>query len=255
MGQKVNPIGLRLNITRTWESKWYATREYAAYIKEDLFIREFVKKKLFHAGIARVEIERAADKVKLLIHTAKPGIIIGKKGEAVEQVRKELQNKTKKQVFIKIKEIRNAEVDAQLVAESIALQLERRVSFRRAMKKAVSSALKFKAKGIKIIVSGRLAGAEIARTEKYMSGRVPLHTLRADIDFGFYEAITTFGLIGCKVWVYHGDINEQNQDEGQSRAVSALLKKKREAAGGPGNDRRKRRTIQEMQGKSGRGSD
>lgn len=246
MGQKVNPIGLRLGITRTWDSKWYAEKSFASYLHEDIAIRKFVKQRLFHAGISKVEIERAADKVKLLIHTAKPGIIIGKKGEAVEDVRKKLAHKTKKQVFIKIKEVRNAEVDAQLVAENIAMQLERRVSFRRAMKKAMSSAMKFRAKGIKIICAGRLGGAEMARVEKYMEGRVPLHTLRADIDYGFAEAQTTFGMNGVKVWIYHGDINESLQDDGQAKAVTALLRRKREAVQEGGEVRRRRRTLQEM---------
>jgi small subunit ribosomal protein S3 len=248
LGQKVNPIGLRLGITRTWDSKWFAEKDYADLLHEDIYIRKFVKEKLFHAGISRVEIERAADKVKIFIWTAKPGIIIGKKGEAVDAVRKDLQDKIKKQVFIKIKEIRNAETDAQLVAENIALQLQRRISFRRAMKKAVGSAMKFKAKGIKVICSGRLGGAEMARTEKYRDGRVPLHTLRADIDYGYYTALTTYGTIGVKVWIYHGDIHERDRDEGQARAVTALLKKKRREAG-PDSQQRRRRTLQEMKKK------
>lgn len=250
MGQKVNPIGIRLNITRGWDSKWFATKDYAEFVKEDELIRTYVKKKLFHAGISKVEIERAADKLRLFIYTAKPGIIIGRKGEEVEKVRRELQGKTDKQVTIKIKEIRNSEVDAQLVAESICLQFERRVSFRRAMKKAMQGALKFKAKGIKIICSGRLGGAEMSRTEKYMSGRVPLHTLRANIDYGFHEALTTYGIIGVKVWIYHGDVNEVS-DDGQSKAVSALLRRRREAAKDTGDTGRKRRTLQEMKGNKG----
>ena len=198
MGQKVNPIGLRLGITRTWESKWYAEGEYSKLLHEDFKLRNFLKKRLYHAGISKIEIERAANKAKINIHTARPGLIIGKKGSEVEIIKKELAKLTDKEVFLNILEVRKPEMDAQLVAENVALQLERRIAFRRAMKKSVTSALKFGAKGIRITCSGRLGGAEMSRTEWYREGRVPLHTLRADIDYGFAEAKTTYGIIGLK---------------------------------------------------------
>lgn len=206
MGQKTNPIGNRLGIIRTWESRWYLKRGYQHQLLEDLEVRKSIKKKLFHAGVSRIEIERPGQKLKVIIHTARPGIIIGKKGAEVEKLKKELEEATKKQVAIDIKEIRKPEVDAQLVSENIALQLEKRVAFRRALKRAVASAVRFGALGIKVQCSGRLAGAEIARTEWYREGRVPLSTFRANIDYGFAEARTTFGAIGIKVWLYHGDI-------------------------------------------------
>ncbi len=206
MGQKVHPIGFRLGYTKTWNSKWYAERDYATLLHEDIKIRKLVKDKLSHAGVARIEIERSAQTAKIYIHTARPGIIIGRKGAEVDKLKKELEKLTGKQVHINIVEIRKPELDAQLVAENIALQLERRVAFRRAMKKAVTAALRFGAQGIKVKCSGRLAGAEIARSEWYKEGRIPLHTLRADIDYGFAEARTTYGQIGVKVWIYRGDI-------------------------------------------------
>ncbi len=206
MGQKTHPIGIRLGIIKTWDSRWYAKRGYADQLNEDITIRKIIKGRLFHAGIAKVEIERAGQKARIIIHTARPGIIIGKKGIEVEKLRKELETMTGKQVAIDIKEIRKPEIDAQLVAENIALQLEKRIAFRRAMKKAVISAQRFGAKGVKVACSGRLAGAEIARDEWYREGRVPLHTFRADIDYGFSEAKTTYGKIGVKVWIYNGDI-------------------------------------------------
>ena len=206
MGQKTNPIGNRLGIIRTWESRWFLKKGYQHQLLEDLEVRKSIKKKLFHAGVSRVEIERPGQKLKVIIHTARPGIIIGKKGAEVEKLKKELEDATKKQVSIDIKEIRKPEVDAQLVSENIALQLEKRVAFRRALKRAVASAVRFGALGIKVQCSGRLAGAEIARTEWYREGRVPLSTFRANIDYGFAEARTTFGAIGIKVWLYHGDI-------------------------------------------------
>ncbi|MEW5744731.1 MAG: 30S ribosomal protein S3 [Nitrospirota bacterium] len=206
MGQKTNPIGNRVGIIRTWESRWFLKRGYADQLIEDLNIRKAVKQKLFHAGVARIEIERPGQKLKMIIYTARPGIIIGKKGAEVEKLKKELEAITGKQVAIDIKEIRKPEVDAQLVAENIALQLEKRVAFRRALKRAVSSAMRFGALGIKVQCSGRLAGAEIARTEWYREGRVPLSTFRANVDYGFSEARTTYGKIGVKVWLYHGDI-------------------------------------------------
>lgn len=206
MGQKTHPIGIRLGITRTWDSRWYLKKGYADQLLEDLAIKKEIKTKLFHAGVSKIEIERAGQKIRVIIHTARPGIIIGKKGSEVEKLRKDLELMSGKQAMVDIKEIRKPEVDAQLVAENIALQLEKRVAFRRAMKKAVASALRFGAQGIKITCSGRLAGAEIARTEWYREGRVPLHTFRADIHYGFAQAKTTYGIIGVKVWVYTGDV-------------------------------------------------
>ncbi len=209
MGQKVHPIGLRLGIIKTWESRWFSQKNYAALLHEDIRIRKIVKERLMHAGVAKVEIERAGQKAKINIHTARPGIIIGKKGAEVDKLKKDLEAMTGKQMYINIQEIRRPELDAQLVAENIALQLERRIAFRRAMKKAVTSALRLGAQGIKITCAGRLAGAEIARTEWYREGRVPLHTLRADINYGFFEAKTTMGQIGVKVWIYRGDVLQQ----------------------------------------------
>jgi len=212
LGQKVHPIGFRLGYTKSWNSKWYAEREYPALLHEDLKIRKVVKDKLAHAGVSRIEIERSAQTAKINIHTARPGIIIGRKGAEVEKLKKDLELLTGKQIHINIIEIKKPEIDAQLIAENIALQLEKRVAFRRAMKKSVSSALRFGAEGIKIRCSGRLAGAEIARSEWYREGRVPLHTLRADIDYGFAEARTTYGQIGIKVWVYKGEILPEREE-------------------------------------------
>jgi len=206
MGQKVHPVGLRLGIIKTWESRWYAKKNYAALLHEDIRIRSIVKERLTHAGVSKIEIERAGQKAKVNIHTARPGIIIGKKGAEVDKLKKDLEAMTGKQMYINIQEIRRPELEAQLVAENIALQLERRIAFRRAMKKSVTSALLLGAQGIKITCAGRLAGAEIARTEWYREGRVPLHTLRADIQYGFAEAKTTMGQIGVKVWIYKGDV-------------------------------------------------
>jgi len=206
LGQKVHPVGLRLGIIATWSSKWFSEKQYAQYLHEDLWIRKYIKKNLQHAGIAKIEIERAASKVKIHIHTSRPGIVIGKKGSEVDRFRKELEQHTKKEVFLNILEIRKPEIDAQLVAENIALQLERRVAFRRAMRKAVSTALKFGVQGIKVQCSGRLGGAEMARREWYRDGRVPLHTLRADIDYGFAQARTTYGVIGVKALIFKGEV-------------------------------------------------
>ena len=206
MGQKVHPIGFRLGVIKTWDSKWYAEADYAKHLHEDIAIRKFLKKRLYNSGVSKIEIERAANKVKINIHTARPGLIIGKKGSEVETIKKDLASLTSKEVFINIHEVRKPELDAQLVAENVALQLERRIAFRRAMKKSVTSALKFGAKGIRITCSGRLGGAEMSRTEWYREGRVPLHTLRADIDYGFAEAMTTYGLIGVKVLIFKGEI-------------------------------------------------
>jgi small subunit ribosomal protein S3 len=206
LGQKINPIGFRLGVTKTWDSKWYAEADYAKLLHEDLAIRKFLKKRLYSSGVSKIEIERAANKCKINIFTARPGLIIGKKGSEVETIKKELALITSKEVFITINEVRKPELDAQLVAENVALQLERRIAFRRAMKKSVTSTLKFGAKGIRITCSGRLGGAEMSRTEWYREGRVPLHTLRADIDYGFAEAKTTYGLIGVKVLIFKGEI-------------------------------------------------
>ncbi len=206
MGQKTNPIGNRLGIIRTWDSRWFAKRGYASLLQEDLTIRKLIKDNLFHAGVAKVEIERAGQKVRVIIHTARPGIIIGKKGSEVDKLKKDLEMITGKQVNIDIKEVRKPEIDAQLVAENIALQLEKRVAFRKAMKKSVASARRFGALGIKVACSGRLAGSEIARDEWYREGRVPLHTFRSNIEYGVTEAKTTYGRIGVKVWIYKGDV-------------------------------------------------
>ncbi|MEK7823207.1 MAG: 30S ribosomal protein S3 [Nitrospirota bacterium] len=206
MGQKTHPIGIRLGIIKTWDSKWYEKKNYTSFLHEDLIIRKLIKENLFHAGISKIEIERAGQSIRVIIHTARPGIIIGKKGSEVEKLKKELERLSGKQLSIDIKEVRKPEIDAQLVAENIALQLEKRVAFRKAMKKAIASALRFGALGVKVSCSGRLAGSEIARTEWYREGRVPLHTFRADIYYGLAEAKTTYGRIGVKVWIYKGDI-------------------------------------------------
>jgi small subunit ribosomal protein S3 len=206
VGQKVNPKGLRIGIIRDWDAKWYADKDYANLLHEDLKIRKYIKKKLFIAGISKVEIERAANRVKVSIFTAKPGIVIGRGGTEVEALRKHLEKLTNKQINVNIVEIKVPELDAQLVSENVAAQLVKRVSFRRAMKQTVARSLRMGALGIKIACSGRLAGAEMARTEWYNEGKVPLHTLRADIDYGFAEADTTYGKIGVKVWIYKGEV-------------------------------------------------
>ena len=205
MGQKVHPTGFRLGYIKTWRSRWYAEKDYASLLHEDLALKKDLKKRFGHAGVSRVEIERAANKLKVTIHTSRPGIIIGRKGQEVDKLKQEVQKRTGKEVFINIQEILKPELDAQLVSESVALQLEKRIAFRRAMRKAVDAALRFGARGIKIRVSGRLNGAEIARSEWYLNGQLPLHTLRADIDYGFHEAHTTFGQIGVKTWIYRGE--------------------------------------------------
>lgn len=210
MGQKVHPTGLRVGIIEDWRSKWYEDKNYAKWLHEDLALREYAKKKLHSTGISKVEIERAANRVKVSVHTAKPGIIIGKKGAGVEDLRNELQRLTESNVLLNIVEVRKAELDAQLVAENVAQQMERRVSFRRAMKKAVSTTMRFGAKGIRINCAGRLGGAEMSRREWYLEGRVPLHTLRANIDYGFAEAKTTFGVIGVKVWIFKGEVLDKD---------------------------------------------
>ncbi len=205
MGQKTHPYGFRLGYNTTWHSRWYAEGDYAKLLHADLKLRTELKARLKHAGVSEIDIERAADKLRVSIYTSRPGIIIGRKGAEVDKLRDDLMKQMGREVHINIQEIQRPELDAQLVSESIAGQLERRVSFRRAMKKSMESAFRFGAKGVKIMVAGRLGGAEIARTEWYQEGRLPLHTLKAEIDYGFSEAHTTYGLIGCKVWVYKGD--------------------------------------------------
>ena len=211
MGQKTHPYGFRLGVIKTWTSKWYEDKQYAKWLHEDLKLKSAIKKKFAHAGIAGVEIERAANKAKVVIATSRPGIVIGKRGAGVEQLKAELQKLTSNELFIDIQDVRKAETNAQLVAENIATQLERRVAFRRAMKKAVQTAMKFGAKGIRVYAGGRLGGAEIARHEGYREGRVPLHTLRADIEFGVATAMTTYGTIGVKCWIFKGEILPQRR--------------------------------------------
>lgn len=221
MGQKVNPIGFRVGVIRTWESRWFAKgKKFFDNLHEDLKLRDYLKKKLKHAGVARIEIERAAEKLKIIIQTARPGIVIGKKGTGIDSLKSEVQALTKSEVFLNIQEVRKPDIDAQLVAENIALQLEKRVSWRRAMKKALAAGVKGGVKGIKIRVSGRLDGAEIARSEWYNQKSVPLHTLRADIDYGTAEALTTYGIIGVKVWIYKGDILSTREVEEAGRVKS-----------------------------------
>jgi len=216
LGQKVNPIGIRLGIVKTWESRWFGGKNYAQYILEDHKLRTFIKKKLYHAGVSRIEIERSSRRVRLRIFTSRPGIVIGKKGAEISQLKKELEKMTTHEILIDIQEVRKPEIEAQLVSENVALQIVRRVAFRRAMKRGVSSAMRFGALGVKIICAGRLGGAEMARTEWYREGRVPLHTLRADIDYGFSEARTTYGIVGVKVFIFKGEILKKDQMELES---------------------------------------
>ena len=206
MGQKVNPHGLRVGIIKDWDSRWYAESDFADNLVEDDKIRKYVKKKLYNAGISRIEIERASDRVKWIVHTAKPGVVIGKGGSAIEELKKELQKMTEKKLLIDVKEVKRPDKDAQLVAENIAQQLENRISFRRAMKSCMQRTMRSGAQGIKTSVSGRLGGADMARTEFYSEGTIPLQTLRADIDYGFAEADTTYGKVGVKTWIYHGEV-------------------------------------------------
>jgi len=222
VGQKVHPYGFRLGFNKTWRSKWFATRKYADLLHEDITLRTMLKKRLSHAGISAVEIERAANKLKVNIHTSRPGIIIGRRGAEVDKLKEEIQRRTGREVFINILEVQKPELDAQLMAESVALQLEKRVAFRRAMRKAIESASRFGAKGVKVRCSGRLAGAEIARSEWYLEGRLPLHTLRADIDFGFAESNTTYGKIGVKVWIYRGERLDVAVPEDRRRGLGLI---------------------------------
>ncbi|MAI88858.1 30S ribosomal protein S3 [Ponticaulis sp.] len=225
MGQKVNPIGLRLGINRTWDSRWYAdSADYGRLLHEDLKIRDFIKNKLKQAGISKIIVERPHKKCRITIHTARPGMVIGKKGADIEKLRKEIGKIVEDEVFVNLVEIRKPEIDATLIADDIARQLERRASFRRAMKRSIQSAMRLGALGVRVMVAGRLGGAEIARTEQYAEGSVPLHTLRADIDYGTAEALTTYGIIGIKVWVYKGEIMEHDpmaQDKKQEASGEA----------------------------------
>ena len=234
MGQKVNPHGLRVGVIKDWDSRWYADADFADYLVEDYNIRTFLKKKLYSAGVSKIEIERASDRVKIIIYTAKPGIVIGKGGAEIEKVKAELKKFTDKKLIVDIKEVKRPDKDAQLVAENIALQLENRISFRRAMKSTMQRTMKAGAKGIKVLTSGRLGGAEIARSEKYSEGNVPLHTLRANIDYGFAEADTTYGKLGVKVWINHGEI----LDKGLKSPVPEEKENRRDRKKG---DRRPRR--------------
>ncbi len=221
MGQKVNPVGLRLGVIRTWDSRWFAKgKAYFDNLHEDIHLRKFLKSKLKHAGVAKIEMERAAKKIKVIIHTARPGVVIGKKGTGIDSLKAEVQKQTPNEVFLSIQEVRKPDIDAQLVAENVALQIEKRISWRRAMKKAMAAAIKGGVRGIKIRVSGRLDGAEIARSEWYNEKSVPLHTLRADIDYGTAEAQTAYGIIGLKVWIYKGDILSAREVEEAGRVKS-----------------------------------
>ena len=214
MGQKVNPHGLRVGIIKGWDSKWYADAEFSDYLVEDYNIRKFLKKKLYSAGVAKIEIERASDRVKLIVYTAKPGVVIGKGGSSIEELKKDLQKMTDKKLLIDVKEVKRPDKDAQLVAENIAQQLENRISFRRAMKSCMQRTMRAGALGIKTSVSGRLGGADMARTEFYSEGTIPLQTLRANIDYGFAEADTTYGKVGVKTWIYHGEVLPSKKEGG-----------------------------------------
>ena len=220
MGQKVHPKGFRLGVLESWESRWFAEKEYADLLHEDLRLRSFIKKRLYHAGLSKIEIERAANKAKINIYTSRPGIVIGKKGAEIDKLKSELSGLTEREVYLNIHEVRRPDLDGQLVAENVALQLERRVAFRRAMKESVARAIRMGAQGVKVRCSGRLAGAEIARTEWYREGRVPLHTLRADISYGTAEAKTTYGIIGVKVWIFRGEVLTREEEQ-QRNAVGA----------------------------------
>lgn len=221
MGQKVNPIGLRVGVIRTWDSRWYAKgTQFAQNLLEDFRLRKYIKEKLKHAGVAKIEMERAAKKLKIIISTARPGVVIGKKGTGIDSLKADIQKLTPSEVFVNIQEIRKPDLDAQLVSENIALQLEKRVSWRRAIKKSMAASLRSGVRGIKIMVAGRLDGAEIARTEWYTEKSVPLHTLRADIDYGTAEAFTTYGIIGVKVWIYRGDVMSAKEVQEASRVKS-----------------------------------
>jgi len=220
VGQKVHPKGFRLGVIEQWESRWFAGREYADLLHEDVKIRNFLKARLYHAGVSRIDIERAANKAKINIHTARPGIVIGKKGAEIEKLKQELAKLTSRECFLNIHEVRRPDVEAQLVAENVALQLERRVAFRRAMKEAVARAMRMGAQGVRIQCSGRLGGSEIARREWYREGRVPLHTLRADVNYGFAEARCSYGVIGVRVWIFRGEVLTRQEEEQRSAPVA-----------------------------------
>src|SRR5512139_401567 len=220
MGQKIHPRMFRLGVIDTWASKWFASHDYPKFLHEDFRTKSFLKKRLYHAGVSKIEIERAANKAKINIHTARPGIVIGKKGAEIEKLKSELQRLTEKETFINIHEVRRPDVDAQLVGENVALQLERRVAFRRAMKEAVGRAMRMGAQGVRIQCAGRLGGAEIARTEWYREGRVPLHTLRADISFGLAEGKTTYGVIGIKAWIFRGEVLTKDEEKQRAAATA-----------------------------------
>jgi len=221
VGQKVNPIGLRVGVIRTWDSRWYAKgHQYVENLQEDFRLRNYIKKKLKHAGVAKIEMERAAKKLKIIISTARPGVVIGKKGTGIDALKADLQRQTTNEIFVNIQEVRKPDLDAQLISENIALQLEKRISWRRALKKAMAASVRSGVRGIKVMVSGRLDGAEIARTEWYNEKSIPLHTLRADIDYGTAEALTTYGIIGIKVWIYRGDVLSTREIEEANRVKS-----------------------------------
>jgi len=241
MGQKVHPYGFRLGVTKTWRSRWYAKADYAKLLKEDLDLKAGLTERLKAAGISAIEVDRPGQKLRISIHTSRPGIIIGRKGAEIEKLKADLAKRTKREVFIDIQEVHKPELDAQLVAESIALQLEKRIAFRRAMRKSVDSALRFGCKGIKCRVSGRLNGAEIARSEWYLQGQLPLHTLRADIDYGFAEALTTFGIIGVKVWIYRGEILDPNGSMARGTTTDPVNEVKADRSAMRRGDRRPRR--------------
>src|SRR3984885_8101379 len=245
MGQKINPIGFRVGINRTWDSRWYADRDYAKLLHQDLKLRDYLMNRLSQAGVGRVVIERAAKKTRVTIHSARPGVVIGKKGADIEKLRQELSTRTGSEVSLNILEIRKPEIDAKLIAENISSQLERRVAFRRAMKRAVQSAMRLGAQGIRINCSGRLGGAEIARMEWYREGRVPLHTLRADVDYGVGTAMTTYGTCGVKVWVFRGEILVHDPMASEKRAE--------QASGGPGGEQREHRGEHRDRGDRDRG--
>ena len=239
MGQKVHPYGFRLGVTKTWRSRWFAKQDYSKLLHEDLELRESLESRLRAAGISSIEVDRPGNKLRITIRTSRPGIIIGRKGAEIEKLKSDLARKTKREVFIDIQEVHRPELDAQLVSESIALQLEKRVAFRRAMRKAVDSALRFGCKGIKVRVSGRLNGSEIARSEWYLQGQLPLHTLRADVDYGFSEANTTYGVIGVKVWIYKGEVLDGGNRRNQFRNDGEPRRRRREDR--PGFENRERR--------------
>ncbi len=241
MGQKVHPYGFRLGVTKTWRSRWFAKQDYSKLLHEDLELKESLQARLKAAGLSSIEVDRPGNKLRITIRTSRPGIVIGRKGAEIEKLKSDLAKKTKREVFIDIQEVHRPELDAQLVSESIGLQLEKRVAFRRAMRKAVDSALRFGCKGIKVRVSGRLNGAEIARSEWYLQGQLPLHTLRADIDYGFSEAYTTYGVIGIKVWIYKGEVLE-----GANRRTS--LRNEGEPRRRRRDDQRERRPLPEVAG-------